>query len=242
MIFPITHRTDGYFGIGLTKFLQVVHGVHVVHSLAIEVEPGGSKVSVSGIQEKGNLVGSPGIFDNGCFWETCRPTGVDVKNLHAGFICSGWERAICTWALIIMRMKKTTMIQTMTLSLKLSLLLTDSGTSVDGWFGNSWSRLTAWVSRWECSGGSSLTLFQSPIPDAPSGRWDTWWERMLSLLLISCLPPAGVHQLDLPRQLGLDVANCRGELPAKDDCCCKRRVYAAHNYDFSNRDAWCHCH
>ena len=47
--------------------------------------------------------------------------------------------------------------------------------------------------------------------------------------LISCLPPAGVHQLDLPRQLGLDVANCRGELPAKDDCCCKRRVYAAHN-------------
>ena len=166
----------------LTKFLQVVHGVHVVNSLAIEVEPGGSKVSVSGIQEKGNLVGSPGIFDNGCFWETCRPTGVDVKNLHAGFICSGWERAICTWALIIMRMKKTTMIQTMTLSLKLSLLLTDSGTSVDGWFGNSWSRLTAWVSRWECSGGSSLTLFQSPIPDAPSGRWDTWWERMLSLL------------------------------------------------------------
>ena len=40
MIFPITYQTGGYFGIGLTKFLQVVHGVHVVHSLAIEVEPG----------------------------------------------------------------------------------------------------------------------------------------------------------------------------------------------------------
>ena len=31
---------DSLSGIGLTEFLQVVHGVHVVHSLAIEVEPG----------------------------------------------------------------------------------------------------------------------------------------------------------------------------------------------------------
>lgn len=30
----------GQIEIGLTKFLQVVHRVHVVHALAIEVEPG----------------------------------------------------------------------------------------------------------------------------------------------------------------------------------------------------------
>ena len=40
----------------------------------------------------------------------------------------------------------------MTLSLKLSLLLTDSGTSVDGWFGSSWSRLTACITRWDSGG------------------------------------------------------------------------------------------
>lgn len=39
--------------------------------------------------------------------------------------------------------KMTMMLLMMTLSLKLSLLLTDSGTSVSGWFGSSWSRLTA---------------------------------------------------------------------------------------------------
>ena len=44
----------------------------------------------------------------------------------------------------------------MTLSLKLSLLLTDSGTSVDGWFGSSWSRLTACTSR-SLSGGARYT-------------------------------------------------------------------------------------
>ena len=39
------------------------------------------------------------------------------------------------------KMKKmSTTQQQLTLSLKLSLLLTESGTSVDGWFGSSWSK------------------------------------------------------------------------------------------------------
>ena len=36
--------------------------------------------------------------------------------------------------------KMSTTQQQLTLSLKLSLLLTESGTSVDGWFGSSWSK------------------------------------------------------------------------------------------------------
>ena len=38
--------------------------------------------------------------------------------------------------------------------------------------------------------------------------------------------PAGVHQLDVPGELRLDVAHGRGHLPPKDYCRCKGRVYA----------------
>ena len=38
--------------------------------------------------------------------------------------------------------------------------------------------------------------------------------------------PAGVHQLNVPGELWLDVAHGRGHLPPKDYCRCKGGVYA----------------
>ena len=77
------------------------------------------------------------------------------------------------------KMKKmSTTQQQLTLSLKLSLLLTESGTSVDGWFGSSWSK---WIACTEKGSHLRIQLAMLPPPDSLSDHLGTWWGRGLSV-------------------------------------------------------------
>ena len=74
--------------------------------------------------------------------------------------------------------KMSTTQQQLTLSLKLSLLLTESGTSVDGWFGSSWSK---WIACTEKGSHLRIQLAMLPPPDSLSDHLGTWWGRGLSV-------------------------------------------------------------
>ena len=94
--------------------------------------------------------------------------------------------------------KMSTTQQQLTLSLKLSLLLTESGTSVDGWFGSSWSKWIACTKK-----GSHLRnhLAVLPPPDSLSDHLGTWWGRGFSvriceystMLLLTCPSTSASH-------------------------------------------------
>ena len=82
------------------------------------------------------------------------------------------------------KMKKmSTTQQQLTLSLKLSLLLTESGTSVDGWFGSSWSK---WIACTKKGSHLRIHLAVLPPPDSLSDHLGTWWGRGLSVRVCEC--------------------------------------------------------
>ena len=122
------------------------------------------------------------------------------------------------------KMKKmSTTQQQLTLSLKLSLLLTESGTSVDGWFGSSWSK---WIACTKKGSHLRIQLAMLPPPDSLSDHLGTWWGRCVSVRVCELFSPARVHQLHILAKLVLDVAYCRGQLSTKDDRSGKGRVNA----------------
>ena len=121
--------------------------------------------------------------------------------------------------------KMSTTQQQLTLSLKLSLLLTESGTSVDGWFGSSWSKWIACTKKVriiEFSLQCIPHLIHSQTIWAPDGE-DVLVSGFVNVQLFS---PARVHQLHILAKLVLDVAYCRGQLSTKDDRSGKGRVNA----------------